>query len=55
MKDTDEIKMALECCAKSECASCPYKDCESYDECTAALAADAITYILQLEEVQHGR
>ena len=50
MRTADEIKVALECCAKSECAYCPYKDCESYDECTGALAADAIIYILQAEK-----
>lgn len=46
----DQIKKALECCANSDCRDCPYKDCDSYDECTAAMAADALPYIKQLEQ-----
>lgn len=49
MMTPDQIKKALECCAACSCESCPYGDCESYDECTAAMAAGAFTYIMTLE------
>ena len=49
MKTTEEIKKGLECCAMSVCDNCPYKDCESYDECTGELTADALACIKQLE------
>ena len=49
MKTSEEIKKALSCCAKSVCASCPYKDCDTYDECSGALAADALVHIQQIE------
>lgn len=47
---SDQIKKALECCAACDCESCPYSGCESYDECTAVMAADALPYIKQLEQ-----
>lgn len=50
MKTPDQIKKALGCCADSDCRNCPYKNCDSYDECTEAMAADAFTYIEQLEK-----
>lgn len=50
MKTPEEIKRGLECCAMSVCDNCPYKDCDSYDECTAALAADALASIHGLEK-----
>lgn len=42
MLSPDELIKALKSCAKSDCDSCPLKGYESYDECTAALAADAL-------------
>ena len=50
VKTPEEIKKVLQCCARAECAYCPYKDCETYDECTGALAADALAYIKQAEK-----
>lgn len=51
MKKADVIKKGLECCATAVCDSCPYKNCESYDECTSALAADTLTLIQHYERV----
>ena len=53
MKSPEEIKKALACCCDPDCKLCPYKDCETYDECTAAMAADALAYMQQLEQAVH--
>lgn len=50
MKTLEDIKKGLECCAMSVCDNCPYKDCDSYDECTGALVADALASVQKLEE-----
>lgn len=49
MKSPDEIKKGLEYCSKvkGKCKDCP---CYSDSECSIHLAADALTYIRQLEE-----
>ena len=48
MKSPDEIKKGLEYCSKvkGKCKDCP---CYSDSECSIHLAADALTYIRQLE------
>ena len=46
MKDPSTIKRALNICLQgTRCESCPYKG----EGCTEALAADAVSYIWELE------
>ena len=50
LRNPDEIKRGLECCSEDGCKECPYEqDCNMADG-FSVLAADALTYIQQLED-----
>ena len=48
MKTPEEIKKALECCARmTGCAACPYVG----DKCALKVSVDTLEYIQQLEQI----
>ena len=50
MKTPEKIKKGLENCTRlGGCASCPYFVDNTMAQCTPVMAADALTYIQQLE------
>lgn len=52
MKTPDEIKKAVSLCILcGRCADCPYR----HTGCMAALSADALAYIEQLEAEREGK
>ena len=48
MKTPEEIKKALECCARmTGCANCPYMG----EKCALKVSVDTLEYIQQLEQI----